>query len=140
MNKHFSEDCPRILKLIDLILTIPATSAENERGFSLLKITKTKFRTRMNNESLNDRMALSLLTPDVSQFNPSPHVEHWYSMNSRRLREVETSDAEMEIDDKEDEPILDEITDVVEDCEISEENAAEYFLEIDSKIDELDKE
>ena len=34
VNKAFRRDVPNILDLIDLVLTIPASSAECERGFS----------------------------------------------------------------------------------------------------------
>ena len=44
----YGEDTSNVLSVIDLVLTIPATSAEAERGFSVMKRIKTDFRYEIN--------------------------------------------------------------------------------------------
>ena len=63
-----------ILCVIDLIRTKPASSAENKRGFSQMKLVKTDRRSRMNNPALNDLMNIQLESPSVSSFDPDPAI------------------------------------------------------------------
>ena len=136
VNKRYCEDCPNIMRLVDFILTIPATSAENERGFSLMKQTKTKFRARMSSENLNNRMALSLLTPDVTEYDPTPHVQHWYASSSRRLRDMPMAMTSDEIDDDDWDYVEDDS--ICEDCEISEVDVEKFIADLDERLTELD--
>ena len=55
---RYKQDFPKILNLIDLIFTLPASSSENERAFSVMKLIKTDRRTRMNTDTLNDLMTV----------------------------------------------------------------------------------
>ena len=48
INILFSEKCPNILVLFDLILSMPASSAICERGFSAMKQLKTEYRNRLS--------------------------------------------------------------------------------------------
>ena len=84
INSSFKKDCPEILKLIDLILCLPASSSEAERGFSLMKVTKTDWRSNLSDSSLSDLMCVNLHTPGVGQsFDPMPGIDQWLS-NKRR--------------------------------------------------------
>lgn len=139
INMCYGDDCSNILKLIDLILTIPATSAENERGFSLMKQIKNKFRTRLNNESLNDRMAISLLTDDVQNFNPTAYVHAWYAAKCRRLRDTRVDLLEAESSDKSEEEDSFDVDDQEDDYEISEREVELYMFDIDNKLHELNE-
>lgn len=65
----YGNEFQHILRLIDLILTLPASSAENERGFSQMKLTKTNLRTKLKTSTLSNLMTVNLLTPDVDTFN-----------------------------------------------------------------------
>ena len=38
VNDDLRDKCPSVLTLIDVVLSLPASSAEAERGFSLMKI------------------------------------------------------------------------------------------------------
>ena len=80
----YGRDCQSILLLMDLIMSIPASSAENERGFSVMKMTKNVFRASLNTCNLQDRIAICLLTPDVPEYDPSDAVDHWLAQKSRR--------------------------------------------------------
>ncbi len=52
INIEFVEDAEHILLPVDLLLTIPAHSAECERGFSLLKTIKTDWRNKLSDEAV----------------------------------------------------------------------------------------
>ena len=46
VNDDLGDKRPSVHPLIDLVLSLPASSAEAERGFSLMKIIKTDWRSR----------------------------------------------------------------------------------------------
>ena len=47
-------------------LSLPCSNAWPERGGSVINITKTKFRNRLNNEMLNFLMQVSINGPKVT--------------------------------------------------------------------------
>ena len=47
VGRSFGDDYSNIFALIDLLLCLPASSSENERGFSNMKLTKTCLRNRL---------------------------------------------------------------------------------------------
>ena len=49
INREFVGEARSVLLLIDLLLSIPATSVEAERGFSTMKLVKTDFRSKLSN-------------------------------------------------------------------------------------------
>ena len=61
INCLYGEEVPAILNMVDLVLPILATSVETERGFSVLKLTKTDNRNRLANPSLNNLLRIKLL-------------------------------------------------------------------------------
>lgn len=87
VNRLYGEKCKNILSLIDLILTLPVSTAECERGFSWLKRTKTDWRSSLNSRSLNDLMTISMVSPSISEFDPQAAIELWAN-SSRRARRV----------------------------------------------------
>ena len=46
-----------------MIPTIPATSVEAERGFSVMKRVKTDYRNKLRNLAMNDLLRIILLSP-----------------------------------------------------------------------------
>lgn len=72
------------LGLVDLILTIPATSVEAERGFSTMKLIKTDPRNRMREGSLNILLRIVLLSSCEDDFDPAPAVNLWFDSCIRR--------------------------------------------------------
>ena len=85
---------------MDLILTIPATSAEAERGFSSMKKIKTDLRNRMQQDSLNTLLRIVLLSPPEEVFDPLSSVNLWLEACGRResrgLADTVTPDSETE--------------------------------------------
>ncbi|XP_051815715.1 uncharacterized protein LOC127537473 [Acanthochromis polyacanthus] len=76
-NRLHGEDCPNILKVLDLVYTLPATSAENERGFSTMKLMKTNRKTRMAGSTLDKIMTIKMCTPSVCDFDPDKAIDNW---------------------------------------------------------------
>lgn len=68
------------------MLTLPASSAEVERGFSQLKILKSDIRSTLSEERLNDLLAVKLLSADVQNFDPIPAIELWNTSSVRARR------------------------------------------------------
>ena len=52
LNRSHADQFPNLFGLVDLILTIPASTAECERGFSAMKRVKSELRTRLNTSTL----------------------------------------------------------------------------------------
>ena len=77
---------PNMLSLVDLILSIPASSAEVERGFSQLKLIKSANRSKMSQKSLNDNLAIKLSLGSDEEFDPDPAIEHWLGCGKRPRR------------------------------------------------------
>ena len=63
------------MSVIDVILILSPSSSEPERGFSQLKLIKTNLRTKLNSRSLNETMAIRLLSSEVKDFNPQPAID-----------------------------------------------------------------
>ena len=84
INRQFVDITGDVLALIDLILTIPATSVEAERGFSVMKRVKTDYRNKLQNPAMNDLMRIILLSPSEAAFDPAPAIEQWYGALQRR--------------------------------------------------------
>ena len=74
------------------MLTLPASSAEVERGFSQLKILKSDIRSTLSEERLNDLLAVKLLSADIQNFDPLPAIELW-STSCVRTSQRESSTA-----------------------------------------------
>jgi hypothetical protein len=68
---------------VDLILTIPASSADAERGFNRLKIAKSDWRSKLSDTNLSDQMTIMLEGPSIVMFDPAPAINLW-SMTPRR--------------------------------------------------------
>ncbi len=84
--QNYGESYPNILNVVDLIRTLPASSAENERAFTQMKLVKSDRRSRMKNAALNDLMVIQLSSPPVDQFNPDPAIQAWLAGSSRKRR------------------------------------------------------
>ena len=73
--------------LINIVSVLPTSTVCREKDFSLMKIIKNKFRSSMENESLNDLMMINMNGPTLKDFNPSNAVDLWY-FNSKTNRHV----------------------------------------------------
>ena len=104
-----------MLSLIDLVLTIPATSVEAERSFSVMKRVKTDFRNKLANPALNDLLRIILLSPAEVGFDPLPAIQHWHTALQRR-QPRERPAPQTEETEEEDEDSLPSLTDLLQDA------------------------
>lgn len=77
VNSDYSKKYPNILTLVDLILTLPASSAETERGFSQMKLTMMHLHSKLMSESVTDLMIIQMNSPDIKKFDPKKAIRLW---------------------------------------------------------------
>ena len=79
-----------MLALVDLLLSMPASSAICEQGFSEMKRVKTDWRSRMRNDTLIDLMRVKIESPSIEEYDPTPAVASWmvprWMVQSKRTR------------------------------------------------------
>jgi hypothetical protein len=85
-----------VLGVVDLILALPATSVEAERGFSQMKLVKTDWRSCLNDKHLSDLLLVLLEAPDIDQFDPTPAMHLWMQGGHRRPTFMDEEPAEPE--------------------------------------------
>ena len=88
VNNEFGLQFPNILSLMDLILSIPPSSADCERGFSQVKLVKNDWRSTLTNDSLNDLLMVQLETPSIEEYDPKPAIEYWINDCKRKRRPI----------------------------------------------------
>lgn len=72
------------LKIINILLTLPVTTASNERFFSSLKLVKTHLRLTMENERLSDLLVIAVESDISSKINLDDAVDIFSKMKKRR--------------------------------------------------------
>uniref|UniRef100_A0A667FVX1 Sperm flagellar 2 n=2 Tax=Lynx canadensis TaxID=61383 RepID=A0A667FVX1_LYNCA len=77
VNSVYLHKYPNILTLVDLVLTLPASSAEAERGFSQMKRAKSQMRATIKAESMTDLLIIQLNSPDINNFDPRKAIHLW---------------------------------------------------------------
>lgn len=75
---------PETTKILSIMLTLPVTTASNERFFSSLKRIKNFLRTSIGDERLNDLMVLGVEIEEVKQINLNDAVDDFAKMKVRR--------------------------------------------------------
>ena len=123
INREYHDVAPNFLQLVDLILTISATSAEAERGFSELKLLKTDNRNCLAMSSLNTLLRIRLLSPVVEAFDPGAAIEHYNKALKRRksapmtkvMEELVGVESDEDDDPELDIPLATLLTDVLKD-------------------------
>ena len=115
INLRYKMNHQNILKVMDLILTLPATSSEVERGFSQMKLIKTNIRSKLSTENLNNLMTIKMLAASIEEFDPIPAIEHWNVAGIRRLqKENNSEDENTSSDDNQDDYVENELNDCLE--------------------------
>ena len=71
---------------MDVVLTLPAHSADAERGFSELKLVKSDWRTNLGNDVLTDLLHVSLHTATIGEFDPTAAIHLWNASGPRTRR------------------------------------------------------
>jgi len=81
------------LKELDvLIKTLPVSTAECERGFSLMNLICSDLRSRLTIQNISNLMFINVNGPPLSQWNPTDYVKSWLfkhrSADDNRSRKV----------------------------------------------------
>ncbi|CAG8776430.1 12701_t:CDS:2, partial [Cetraspora pellucida] len=76
-SQDFSLIYPNIYTIISIILCLPLSNAYVERVFSKQNLIKTKLRNRMNSDTLNDILMISLNGPPYDEFNYKHAYQFW---------------------------------------------------------------
>ncbi|KAI0222661.1 hypothetical protein LSAT2_026077 [Lamellibrachia satsuma] len=86
VNRRHLADHQNILALVDIILSLPAHSADAERGFSEMKLVKTDWRSKLGNDILTDLLHISFHTASIADFDPTAAIHLWNSSGTRARR------------------------------------------------------
>ena len=76
---------PNFVKLAQVCLTLPISTADCERAFSTMRRIKTRLRSEMNNATLNHCMRISIEGPPLQEFDFDTAVEKWSTLRKRRI-------------------------------------------------------
>lgn len=88
MNSDYSHKYPNILALVDLVLTLPASSDEAARGFCQMKVTMMQRHSKLMLESMTDLMIIQMNSPDIKNFDPQKAIQLW-NVSWQRNRKAE---------------------------------------------------
>ena len=73
-------------KLIRLVLILPISTATTERAFSVMKIVKTKFRNKIEDDYLGSYM-ITYIEKEIAQtFDDDSIIDEFCDMKERRLQ------------------------------------------------------
>ena len=78
VNRSFGKEYPHALSLFDLILSIPATSAACEQGFSHMKLIKSDHRSLMKEAQLSNSLIIKLEGQGIKDFDPDKAIDIWF--------------------------------------------------------------
>ena len=115
------------LKTVDLILTIPASTADCERGFSAMKRIKTDWRCSLATSTLADLMCILLECSPIDLYDPSKACNLWADDMIRKPTYVRVKSAKKSasVEGKMSKPIvIDEGESSKEDVEAESESAS----------------
>ena len=84
VNAAHQAECGNTLGLVDAILTLPASSADAERGFSQLKLTKSSIRSVLKVDRLTELLTIQLRPPDIVAFKSKEAIELCSAGRARR--------------------------------------------------------
>ena len=86
INRRWKSRYGNVLAVVDLLLCLPSSSAECERGFSLMKNIKTDIRNSLKESSLCDFMVIQLESAPIESFDPTEAIHRWNAQSTRGRR------------------------------------------------------
>ena len=103
MNKTFgiSDNLENILGLMDLVATLPASSANAEQGFSIMKQAKNDWRSRLLSDKMTEIMRVKIHSPSINEFDPLSAIHLWNSSSTRGRRMNQLPYDERELEEEE---------------------------------------
>ena len=96
INRRYDLDLSNLLPLVDLVLTLPSTSADCERGFSAMKQIKTEHRASLLPSALDDLMMVYINSPTIEDFDPQLSINEWMKSKARRVSKEDNDNSKVE--------------------------------------------
>ena len=81
-----------IMKVINIILTIPVSSSSCERGFSCVKRVKSDWRSNLTTSMMNHLLTISIEGPDMEEYHCERALQMWWDGARRRPNFVDPED------------------------------------------------
>lgn len=75
-----------LLHLVEIILTLPISTAVCERGFSAVKRIKSDWRASLTTDTMTDLLAVSIEGPTLEAYNAERAVHLWWTRGQRSRR------------------------------------------------------
>ena len=82
------QQLPNMAKRCKIGLCLCITSVECERAFSIQNRLKTKFRSSLKPDNLDNLMVVCLRGPQLKSFDPTPSIRLWHKRKKRRLKRL----------------------------------------------------
>ena len=88
MLRERDHELKGMLVLTEIMMTVSASTASCERGFSCMNKQKTNLRTTLSHSSLDDIMRICIDGKKIQDFEAGRHVDNWMS-TTKGVRHVE---------------------------------------------------
>ena len=75
-----------ILRLVQIMLVLPISSAVCERGFSSVNRIKSDVRSSLHTETVEDLIRISVEGPQLEDYDARQDVKQWFSQGKRSRR------------------------------------------------------
>ena len=77
-----------LLVLVQLLFALPASNGKIERFFSKLNVIKTEKRAALNNNTINDLIAIKTSKCELKDFSPESPIKFWWEAKQEDLTSV----------------------------------------------------
>ena len=104
---------------MDLVATLPASSANAEQGFSIMKQAKNDWRSRLLSDKMTEIMRVKIHSPSINEFDPLSAIHLWNSSSTRGRRMNQQPYDERELEEEEE---LSEYSEMESDYELEPED------------------
>ncbi|XP_053403221.1 uncharacterized protein LOC128558319 [Mercenaria mercenaria] len=82
----YEEKYPNPFTLVSLLLALPSSSVDAERGFSKMKNLKTDWRSSLTDSHLSNQLLIAAEGPAVLDFDPDEAIRYWEDTSLRTRR------------------------------------------------------
>lgn len=76
-----------VLPIVELLFSLPMSNGRLERIFSQLKLLKSKSRTRLTSDSLDQLVRITVEGPSLQNWNAAGALDLWFNDKSRRVHQ-----------------------------------------------------
>ncbi|KAK6168057.1 hypothetical protein SNE40_021959 [Patella caerulea] len=91
-QEGLSKQFPNMIRLMEIGLVIPSSSAVFQQGFTRQNVIKTKLRSCMTLKTLDELMRISMEGPTLQNFDPTSVLLKWKSKRNRRVYQGNVAD------------------------------------------------